>query len=66
MSRSSQTRTRWINEWNAHPKPFVWTKTADQILNTLALTVSELMTRDTRTIATMQFEIFLSDNEDNK
>jgi transposase len=27
---------RWINEWNADPKPFVWTKTADQILDTLA------------------------------
>jgi len=26
----------WINESNKHPKPFVWTKTADQILNTLA------------------------------
>jgi transposase len=27
---------RWINEWNADPKPFIWTKTADQILDTLA------------------------------
>jgi transposase len=27
---------RWINEWNADPKPFVWTKTADEILETLA------------------------------
>jgi transposase len=27
---------RWINEWNADPKPFVWTKSADQILETLA------------------------------
>jgi transposase len=26
----------WINEWNTDPKPFVWTKTADQILDTLA------------------------------
>ena len=26
----------WINEWNADPKPFIWTKTADQILETLA------------------------------
>jgi transposase len=26
----------WINEWNEDPKPFVWTKTADQILDTLA------------------------------
>jgi transposase len=26
----------WINAWNADPKPFVWTKTADEILGTLA------------------------------
>ena len=22
----------WIKDWNEHPKPFVWTKTAEQIL----------------------------------
>ena len=27
---------RWTNQWNADPKPFVWTKTADAILDTLA------------------------------
>ena len=27
---------KWINEWNTTPKPFVWTKTADEILETLA------------------------------
>jgi transposase len=27
---------RWISEWNEDPKPFVWTKTADDILQTLA------------------------------
>jgi hypothetical protein len=27
---------KWINEWNKNPKPFAWTKTADQILETLA------------------------------
>jgi transposase len=27
---------RWINEWNRDPKPFVWTKPADEILDTLA------------------------------
>jgi hypothetical protein len=26
----------WINEWNKDPRPFVWTKAADQILDTLA------------------------------
>ena len=26
----------WIEEWNIDPKPFTWTKTADDILETLA------------------------------
>lgn len=26
----------WINAWNDAPKPFIWTKTADEILETLA------------------------------
>ena len=26
----------WINEWNKNPKPFAWTKSADEILETLA------------------------------
>ena len=26
----------WIDHWNANPKPFVWTKTADEILTRLA------------------------------
>ena len=28
--------TAWILAWNQHPRPFVWTKTADEILDTLA------------------------------
>jgi len=27
---------QWINEWNKDPKPFVWTKSADEILETIA------------------------------
>jgi len=27
---------KWITEWNKELKPFVWTKTADEILETLA------------------------------
>jgi len=27
---------RWINEWNKNPRPFTWTKSADDILETLA------------------------------
>jgi hypothetical protein len=25
----------WINTWNQNPKPFAWTKTADEILDRL-------------------------------
>jgi len=28
--------TAWVDAWNDDPKPFVWTKTADQILDNLA------------------------------
>jgi transposase len=28
--------TVWVQTWNENPKPFVWTKTADQILHSLA------------------------------
>ncbi len=28
--------TDWIDAWNADPKPFVWSKTADDILETIA------------------------------
>jgi transposase len=27
---------KWVNEWNKDPRPFVWTKSADQILETIA------------------------------
>jgi transposase len=27
---------QWTNAWNKNPRPFAWTKTADQILDTLA------------------------------
>jgi transposase len=27
---------KWITEWNKNPRPFIWTKTADAILETLA------------------------------
>jgi transposase/transposase-like protein len=27
---------KWINEWNKDPRPFVWTKSADDILETVA------------------------------
>ena len=27
---------KWVNEWDKNPKPFAWTKSADEILETLA------------------------------
>ncbi|MCX5319887.1 hypothetical protein [Streptomyces sp. NBC_00120] len=27
--------TAWIDTWNENPRPFTWTKTADEILNSL-------------------------------
>jgi hypothetical protein len=26
----------WLASWNENPRPFIWTKTADQILDTIA------------------------------
>jgi hypothetical protein len=33
---SSSDIRKWINEWNKNPRPFVWTKSADEILETIA------------------------------
>jgi transposase len=32
----------WINNWNEDPKPFVWTKTAEEILDSLARYISRI------------------------
>jgi transposase/transcriptional regulator with XRE-family HTH domain len=32
----------WINNWNADPKPFVWTKTAEEILQSLAKYIAKI------------------------
>ncbi len=37
----------WIATRNQDPKPFVWTKTADQILESPPHTADELLTQDT-------------------
>ena len=34
---------QWIDEWNKNPKPFVWTKSADEILETLAAYCSRII-----------------------
>jgi len=34
----------WIATWNTNPRPFTWTKTADEILNSLAVYLAKLGT----------------------
>jgi len=36
VAELEQSIRTWIDTWNHDPKPFVWTKTADQILDTIA------------------------------
>jgi hypothetical protein len=37
----------WIATWNTNPRPFTWTKTADEILNSLAIYLAKLGTSRT-------------------
>jgi hypothetical protein len=32
-------RPAWIEQWNEHPRPFVWTKTAGETPNSLAVSI---------------------------
>jgi hypothetical protein len=34
--RMSTPIRNWIETWNDEPKPFIWTKTADEILDSIA------------------------------
>ena len=36
MAELEQSIRTWIDTWNDDPKAFVWTKTADEILDTIA------------------------------
>lgn len=36
MTALEKDITAWIDTWNENPKPFTWTKTADEILKSLA------------------------------
>jgi transposase len=36
VAELEQAIQSWIDTWNQNPRPFVWTKTADQILDTIA------------------------------
>lgn len=37
----------WIDSWNENPRPFTWTKTADEILKSLADYLSKVTPRAT-------------------
>jgi transposase len=41
--------TAWIDTWNENPRPFTWTKTADEILNSLADYLTKVGTTDQKT-----------------
>ena len=36
VAQLQQSIQAWIDTWNDDPRPFMWTKTADQILDTIA------------------------------
>lgn len=38
----------WINQWNQDPKPFIWHKTAEEILNSIARYCGEVTTHTTQ------------------
>jgi transposase len=38
--------TAWVEQWNDNPTPFVWTKTADEILDKLARYCAAVTTTD--------------------
>ena len=42
---------QWIDTWNENPKPFTWTKTADEILNSLAKYLAPISARHTSRFA---------------
>ena len=54
LQRSSHTSvselaadiTAWVDAWNENPTPFVWTKTADQILERLAKYCAQITNTD--------------------
>jgi hypothetical protein len=32
----------WVTAWNANPRPFIWTKTAEQILESLGRLIARI------------------------
>jgi hypothetical protein len=42
VHKSVQTLEKDVRDWNENPKPFVWTKTAEEILDSLARYISRI------------------------
>ncbi|PWI04759.1 IS630 family transposase, partial [Streptomyces sp. NWU339] len=38
----------WIDTWNENPRPFTWTKTADEILTSLAAYLARITPPDSQ------------------
>lgn len=55
--RALETDPReWVKAWNENPKPFIWTRAADQILESLGRLPNESTARDTsRACRDLQF-----------
>jgi hypothetical protein len=32
----------WVEDWNQNPRPFTWTKTADEILDSMAKYIARI------------------------
>jgi len=47
----------WITTWNDNPRPFTWTKTADEILNSLADYLAKLGSGQPENLASLAGEI---------
>ena len=49
MSKNSPgSITEWVNAWNENPRPYVWHKTADETIDSLADIANESLRQDTR------------------
>jgi hypothetical protein len=49
VAEFEQAIQAWIDNWNKQPRPFVWTKTAGQVLDSIASYSHESTPQDTRT-----------------
>jgi hypothetical protein len=50
----------WLADWNEHPMPFVWTKTADEILDKVAAYCQPIVNHWRKSIITLIMSLRLS------